>query len=143
MYHGQSLGLILATSQEVAHQATKLVRVTYSNQTEPMINPDKAIEKAKASGVFEKQTNGTFKSKPADDIKIVHTIKGKLSTPSQYHFHMETQTVVCHPREDGIDVFSASQYVDHVQNVVSTTLGIPTNAVNVQVRRVGGAFGGK
>lgn len=142
-YHGQLLGLILAKSQLLANQAAKLVQIKYANETKPVIDMDKAIDKAKASGQYDMQTGGTFKTKPVDAIKVQHTIQGKLSTGSQYHFHMETQSVVCHPREDGIDVYSTSQWVDHAQNNIALALKIPTNSVNLQVRRVGGAFGGK
>jgi len=40
---------------------------------------------------------------------------------------METQIAVCVPREDGMDVYSATQGMDMIQHAVSTTLNIPNN----------------
>lgn len=108
-YHGQSLGLILATSREVAAKAAKLVKVHYTNESKPVVNIDEAIEKAKNEGTFMKQTGGKFSSKPVDSINVAHTLKGTVRAGSQYHFFMETHSVVCYPREDGIDVHCSTQ----------------------------------
>ncbi|ODN05821.1 Indole-3-acetaldehyde oxidase [Orchesella cincta] len=142
-YHGQALGLILATTKEVAERAAKVVKVTYENIQKPIVKIDEAIEKAKNEGTLVQNTFGTFSTKPAEDIKVAHTVSGTMRFGSQYHFYMETQTVVCHPREDGIDVHCCTQWIDHTQNTIATVLNIPTNSINMQVRRVGGGFGGK
>lgn len=137
------MGLLLATTQSAADSAAKLVKVKYSSIEKPVVNMDEAIEKAKAEGTYAWQTMGKYSTKPDSSVNATQTLKGNFRTGSQYHFHMETQSVVCHPREDGIDVYCSSQYHDHVQNTVSSALNIPTNAVNVTVRRLGGGFGGK
>lgn len=61
----------------------------------------------------------------------------------QYHFTMETQTAVCVPAEDGIDVYSATQWTDSVQTVISDALRIPNNAINIMFKRLGGGYGAK
>ncbi|CAL8096700.1 unnamed protein product [Orchesella dallaii] len=142
-YHGQALGLILATNKDIAARAAKLVKVTYENITKPIIKIEEAIEKAKKEETLAQQTFGTFTTKPVDEIKVAQTLSGTMKFGSQYHFYMETQTVVCHPREDGIDVHCCTQWIDHTQNTIATVLNIPTNSINMQVRRVGGGFGGK
>ena len=37
----------------------------------------------------------------------------------------------------------STQYMDAVQRTISTTLGIKESTINMSVRRLGGAFGGK
>lgn len=118
-YYGQSLGMILATSKELAAKAATLVKVKYANEKKPVVNIDEAIEKAKSEGTFPKQTSGKFSSKPIDSIKVAHTIEGTVRTGSQYHFYMETQSVVCYPREDGIDVHCSTQVKIKVSNVIN------------------------
>lgn len=53
--------------------------------------------------------------------------KGQFKIPPQYHMHMETQTCICVPIEDGIEVYSSTQMMDNVQIAVATALGIPNN----------------
>lgn len=70
-------------------------------------------------------------------------IKGRLDVGSQYHYTMEPQTCVVIPIEDGIDVYSATQYIDATQMAIAEALKLPNSNVNCCVRRVGGAYGAK
>lgn len=56
---------------------------------------------------------------------------------------MEPQTTVCVPAEDGIDVYCSNQWPDLVNIAVSEFLGIPENSINMELRRLGGAYGAK
>lgn len=57
-----------------------------------------------------------------------HKINGHFEMAStQYHYHMETQQCVCVPSEDGIDVYSSSQWTDHAHVAVSEFLNEPQN----------------
>ncbi len=63
---------------------------------------------------------------------------------SQLHFYMETQATVVQPRDDGsITVHSSTQSPKSVQDSVAKALGKPHNEIGVQVRQLGGGFGGK
>lgn len=61
----------------------------------------------------------------------------------QYHYHMETQCVVVVPNEMDLTVYTSTQYVDFAQNAIAECLAIPTNRINITLRRIGGAFGAK
>lgn len=69
--------------------------------------------------------------------------KGKFEMGAQYHFTMETQTTLCVPAEDGLDVYSSTQWVDSVQTTIAKTLNIPNNSVNLKFKRLGGGYGAK
>lgn len=56
-----------------------------------------------------------------------HQITGTYECGPQYHFPMETQTCVCIPIEDGMDVFSSTQWMDLTQTNVATVLDVPAN----------------
>lgn len=72
-----------------------------------------------------------------------HKITGRLDQGLQYHYTMEPQTCVCIPVEDGMDVFCATQWMDITQVSIASAIAEPNNSINMQVRRVGGAYGGK
>jgi xanthine dehydrogenase large subunit len=73
-----------------------------------------------------------------------HTVSGELRCGGQDHFYLETNIALVVPRDDGdLDVLSSTQHPSEVQHGVAHTLGIPTNAVTVEIRRMGGGFGGK
>lgn len=68
---------------------------------------------------------------------------GNFDIGSQYHYTLEPQTTICQPAEDGIEVMSATQWVDFTQVAVANCLNIPNNEVNMVLRRIGGGYGAK
>lgn len=77
------------------------------------------------------------------NVDETKTIQGNFQIGSQYHFTMEPQTTVCIPAEDGIDLYTATQWMDHTNIAVAEFLNIGSHAVNMTVRRIGGGFGAK
>lgn len=75
--------------------------------------------------------------------KSEHKITGRFEIGLQYHFTMETQTCLCIPIEDGMDVYSSTQWIDLTQMAISDMLSIPNSHLNMHVRRLGGGYGGK
>ncbi|XP_062550715.1 uncharacterized protein LOC134215575 [Armigeres subalbatus] len=142
-YYGQPIGIIVAESFEIANQAISLVDAVYS-QTEGQIYA--TVEDVVKAGATERimsqpnsRTGPMFKTTAAEDI----TIKGKFYLAGQYHYSMETQSCLCIPQEDGMDVYSSTQWPDQVSSSISLMLNISQNRVNYHCRRVGGAFGSK
>lgn len=76
-------------------------------------------------------------------LNATKKINGVVHIYGQYHHHMETQTCICVPSEDGMDVYSSTQWVDFTQIAIADCLGVSANKINMQVRRIGGGFGGK
>jgi xanthine dehydrogenase large subunit len=57
---------------------------------------------------------------------------------------METQTSVAIPQEDGgLLIYSATQAPDYIVRSVSAALNMTAGKVRVEVKSVGGAYGGK
>ena len=66
------------------------------------------------------------------------------SRAAQMHFYMEPQSAVASPGEGRqITVLSSTQNPDTVHGATSAALGLDSNEVEVQIRRVGGGYGGK
>lgn len=71
-------------------------------------------------------------------------VEGTLETGAQEHWYLETQVSLCMPGEgDDIQVFSSTQHPSETQALVAEVLGLRKMDVEVQVRRMGGGFGGK
>lgn len=56
---------------------------------------------------------------------------------------MEPQTTVCIPSEQGMDVYTATQWLDLAQIAIAETLNIPNNSLHMILRRIGGGYGAK
>ncbi|TNE50951.1 MAG: xanthine dehydrogenase molybdopterin binding subunit [Deltaproteobacteria bacterium] len=70
--------------------------------------------------------------------------QGEVSTGGQDHFYLETHAALALPLEDGTyHVYSSTQHPSEVQAKVAEALGIRSHQVVVEVKRMGGGFGGK
>jgi xanthine dehydrogenase large subunit len=73
-----------------------------------------------------------------------HRLQGSIEIGGQEHFYLESQAALAIPGEDGdVTVHASSQHPTEIQHKVADALGVPFNAVVVEVRRMGGGFGGK
>lgn len=120
-FYNQPLGIIVAESQYIAEKAASIVKVTYTNVRKPVLD----IKIAK------KDPNRTklFSASPATNRgnDVAKVIKGEMSIYAQYHFCMETLLCVSHPIEEGIKLYSTTQWLDGVQRMVSRALKIQQN----------------
>ena len=71
-------------------------------------------------------------------------VEGRCEIGGQEHLYLETQRCRAIPKEDGaVQVFSSTQGPAAVQHVTAAVLGVPMHKVEVDVKRLGGGFGGK
>eukprot|EP00095_Tigriopus_kingsejongensis_P005797 maker-scaffold88_size394946-snap-gene-2.26 protein:Tk05797 transcript:maker-scaffold88_size394946-snap-gene-2.26-mRNA-1 annotation:"hypothetical protein DAPPUDRAFT_313254" len=150
-FAGQAIGLVVAVSPELALKAAGKVKVSYKNKKKPILTFDDAIKKEKSltqdhSLVGEGHHVGpddAFDMAAEDDPNAKH-IAGKFEIGSQYHFHLETQTCAVRPIEEGqFEVYSSTQWISVTQSAIAKALGVSLNALDMKVRRLGGAYGGK
>ena len=135
--------MIIAKTSEIAHKAARKVRIRYTNVKKPLINIKDVIsmeDRVSSDPVGDPIIDGDVEEEFSAGAEVV---TGEVQFGSQYHFHIETQTCVVTPEEDGVRVISTTQYMDVVQKTVAGVLDIKESDVNITVRRLGGAFGGK
>ncbi len=73
-----------------------------------------------------------------------HRLACEMRLGGQEHFYLEGQIALAIPGEDGdMLVHSSTQHPTEGQHIVARVLGEPYQRVQVQCRRMGGAFGGK
>ncbi len=137
---GQAIFLIAADTEENARKAEKLIEIEYEildsilDLRAAISHGDMIAEPRKIEcGDVEK----SFRS-PAN------LIDGYFESGAQEHFYLETQSSLCIPGEgDEMNVYSSTQHPSETQAIVADVLGITNNHVTVEVKRLGGAFGGK
>lgn len=150
-YAGQAIGLILAEDQDTARQASDLVKITYKDlqpvvveMKEAMKEPSRVVDSfPDFFGMQPKPVQVGDLSQAKQQAGLIQ-IEGELELGSQYHFFMETISAVCRPKEDHqIQLWATTQWMDFTQNLVAAALNIPKNHIDMEVKRLGGGYGGK
>ncbi|OJI95216.1 xanthine dehydrogenase molybdenum binding subunit apoprotein [Planktotalea frisia] len=140
-YVGQPIFLVIATSHLLARKAARLAKIEYLEKPS-LLSIDDALA---ANSRFEEGPRIYQKGNATNAIKQAdHTIEGVIEMGAQEHFYLEGQAALALPQE-GSDmvVHSSTQHPTEIQHKVAEALGVPMNAVRVEVRRMGGGFGGK
>lgn len=139
-YAGQCLFAVAATSLLAARRAVKLATISIDEQP-ASLDPVAATEREEFVRPTHVQTRGDWRQALAHAEK---TVEGELFVGGQEHFYLEGQACVVHPTEDeGVIVHTSNQHPSETQKLVAEVLDIPFHAVTVEVRRMGGGFGGK
>lgn len=139
-HEGQIIAAVAATTLEQARAAAALIRIDYEPLT-PVLSVDEAVEKQLFVAPVQKIERG--------DIELAMKssscrLDGELRCGGQDHFYLECQIAIATPGEGpALHILCSTQHPTEVQHGVAHVLGIPFNMVSVEVRRMGGAFGGK
>ncbi len=139
-FAGQPLFAVVAKSRDIARRAAQLAKTKYE-ELPAILDIETAL--AEESYVLDPQVMQRGDSQKAL-AEAPHRLAGKISTGGQEHFYLEGQVSMSLPHEDGdMLILTSSQHPSEVQHLVARSLAKPINAVTVEVRRMGGAFGGK
>ena len=139
-YIGQPIFICAATSHLLARRAAKLAKIEYKKK-KAIITIEEAI---KAKSLLEKPVVYN-KGDPENTISNSEfNLNGTINIGGQEHFYLEGQAALAIPHDDGdITIHCSTQHPTEAQHKVADALKKPMNAVRVQVRRMGGGFGGK
>ena len=137
---GEPIGIVVANSIKIAKKSVKKIKIDY----EPLpaiFDPREAYKKG--SLIISPRI---FSSGNVDEAwsKCDIIVEGKVESGGQEHLYLETQGSFAIPQEGGkIKIFSSTQSPTAVQRVAARILAIDMNNIEVDVLRLGGAFGGK
>ncbi len=163
---GQNLAVVLANDKQLA------INVAYWVQTNcihyqpvldadgkvvaPILNLDEAIQQgSRLQGTNEiaamerPGSDLTWVDKSEATVSGVHckVLQGKQASRSpQIHFYLETQAAVAIPgeqRSSTMTVITSTQNPGTVRDSVRKVLGLQANCVHVEIKRLGGGYGGK
>jgi xanthine dehydrogenase large subunit len=141
LHHGQPLFAVVAGTRDEARRAALLAKASYEEKP-PVLD----VASARAAGgdlVTEplKLERGDVAAAMAASPR---RLTGSMTIGGQDHFYLESQIALAIPGEDeDMQVFSSTQHPTEVQHMVAAVLGVGSHAVTVEIRRMGGGFGGK
>ena len=140
-FYGQPLFAVIAKTRKIARHAAKLAVIDYD------ILPH-ALSISSAQNLGYPHVTAPLKLERGNVDKIKskgsNQIKGEIAIGGQDHMYLEGQIAFAVPGEDDdLIIHCSTQHPSEAQHMVAQVMGIPNNAVTVNVRRMGGGFGGK
>lgn len=139
-FHGQAVFMVVARTELQARRAVQLAQIDYEEQT-PLLDIEESLAKqdfvTPSHTIRRGDVEGTLDNAP-------HRLSCKQHVGGQEHFYLEGQVSWAQPTETGgMVVYASNQHPSEVQKLVAEVLGVTLNYVTVDMRRMGGGFGGK
>jgi len=139
-YCGQPIFAVAANTEVQARRAARKAVIKY-HQAEPLLDVEQAL-------AGEQWVRPPHQLQRGDADQAIAAAPLSLSASqhlgSQEHFYLEGQVALAIPTEEGgMLIHSSTQHPSELQRLVAEVLALPVNAITVDVRRMGGGFGGK
>ncbi len=139
-YVGQPVAIVVAESPGICKQALQKINVVYE-PLEPVLTIEEALNKNLTIGdenVLEKgSVHGQWDKCP-------NIIEGEVRGGGQEHLYMETQRTRVVPDEGNhFYIYAGTQSPTETQEICARVLNLASKDFTVDVKRLGGAFGGK
>jgi xanthine dehydrogenase large subunit len=140
LYPGQPMFVVAAISNRAARVAARLAKAE-TGPRPALVTIAEALEAGSQLEDAQIMARGDAQAALAS---AAHRLQGSVEMGGQEHFYLEGQAALATPGEGGaIHVVSSTQHPSEVQHLIATLLGLRSADVTVEVRRMGGAFGGK
>ena len=150
-YVGEPVVAVCATSEEIAWEACRLVRVVYEPldpvlTIEDALDPDKPIiheGRRKASNVLRRvhQDHGDVEAGFAEADLV---LEESYDYPGSTHVPLEAHCAVANPEPDGrLTVWSSTQNPHYMHRTLARVLGVDTTTIRLIKPDVGAGYGGK
>ncbi len=139
-YWGQPIALVIASSRALARRAAALIEID-SDALPVVTDPREAA--AKGDFILPPRTIARGDASAAF-ARCAFVAEGRADSAGQEHVYLETQGALAQVIDGRrVHVISGTQGPTGVQRAIAQVLGVPMNMVEVEARRLGGAFGGK
>jgi len=139
-FMGQALFAVAAETLPKARAAAALAVVEYEDLP-PLVTAGAALAAGERIEPTQVMKLGDARAAVA---AAPHSLAGHLNVGGQEHFYLEGQVALVVPGEGGdLHVWTSTQHPTETQHILARVLACPDAAVTVEVRRMGGGFGGK
>ena len=137
---GQPIFAVAARTRRAARAAARLGVVRYED-----LPPVLDLADARRDAVLVTEPLTLRRGDPGRALAAApHRLSGRIRVGGQEHFYLEGQIALAEPGEDDeMRILASTQHPTETQHLVARVLGVPDHAVTVEVRRMGGGFGGK
>ncbi|MDO5641036.1 MAG: molybdopterin-dependent oxidoreductase, partial [Paracoccus sp. (in: a-proteobacteria)] len=140
MFWGQPIFAVVAETRDLARRAVPLAKISYDplpHALDPMAARDAGLGYVTAPLTLARgDVDAGLKAAP-------RRAGGRLRVGGQDHFYLEGQIAMAVPDAEEMQLFVSTQHPSEVQHMVAHALDMPANRVVVNLRRMGGGFGGK
>ncbi len=137
---GQPIAIIVSDSKQTGKAAAELINIDFE-KLQVITEPREAFENNSLIVPPITFESGNIKE---GFSKADFVVEGKVESGGQEHLYLETQGAIVLPQEGNrLKIISSTQSPTSVQRVCSRVLNLSMNNVEVDVLRLGGAFGGK
>ncbi len=140
-FHGQPLFAVIAETRDAARRAAELAQIDYDvlpHALDPLSALEAGLPMVTDPLKLERGDVATGQG------SAPHRIKARMTVGGQDHMYLEGHIAFALPGEDDdVIVHCSTQHPSEAQHMVAHVLGVPSNAVTVNTRRMGGGFGGK
>ena len=139
-YIGQPIFVVVAKSYLQARRACSKAKINYS-ELPAVLTPQHAKQLDSYVIPPMECTQGDAGAKL---LTAPRRMQGEFNIGGQEQFYLEGQVSYAIPKEDGcIYLHCSTQHPSEMQHVVAHSLNLNSNQVTVEMRRMGGGFGGK
>jgi xanthine dehydrogenase YagR molybdenum-binding subunit len=135
-YYGQYVALVVAETFEQATAAAARVRVTYADQTAPVVSCDLSAE---GEPKVESERGDPVAAYERADVVVDRV----YVTATETHNPIELHATVALVDGDRFTIYETTQAVANHQKVTSSILGVPADRVRIITKFLGSGFGGK
>jgi xanthine dehydrogenase large subunit len=139
-YVGQAIFAVAADTMAQARAAALRAVVTYEDRPAILTISQALAARHYLEPPYVMQrgdVDGAMRTAP-------RTLVGRIDLGGQEHFYLEGHAALAIPGEDrDMTIHASSQHPSEIQHKVAGVLGVASHAVTVEVRRMGGGFGGK
>jgi xanthine dehydrogenase large subunit len=139
-YVGQPMFAVVAETYDAARRAARKAVVEYE-ELPAVLTP----QEAKRQQSFVLPPMHLRRGEPAKALAAApRRLAGELYVGGQEQFYLEGQISYAAPKEDnGMHIWCSTQHPTEMQRMVVHALNLHSNQVTVEMRRMGGGFGGK
>ena len=139
-YVGQPMFAVIAETVIEARRAARLAKIEYDELPAVLLPLE-----AKQQQSFVIPPISRVRGEPAAMLAAApNRSTGKFAVGGQEQFYLEGQISYAVPKENlGMHVWCSTQHPTEMQHLVAHALNLQANQVVVEVRRMGGGFGGK
>ena len=140
-FHGQPVFAVIAETRDQARRAARLAKIEYEDLPH-------VTDVAEALAANYPMVVDPLKLERGDVASAMaaapRRISDRMRVGGQDHFYLEGIITLAVPGEDGdVTLYTSTQHPSEVQHMVAHVLGVASHNVTVNMRRMGGGFGGK